>query len=180
MLRYVAFFRGLNIGRPPSPDRDSLEQAFLHAGAPFVCSFHAHGNVVFDAENDRTATRVLQQTSTTLNATGFQQPGFLRPLSRLETLLEQAPFANQQPGDYHERCVTWLPINTPVALPTFPLIFPRDDATLLGADDDAIFSVTRLVNNRPGAVNATLERKLGCPLTSRNWNIITKLVERFA
>ena len=134
MPRYVAFFRGLNIGRPPSPDRDTLEKAFLSAGAPFACSFHAHGNVVFDAKNYSAAAKVMQQTRATLNTIGFEQPGFLRPLSRLQTLLELAPFADQQPDGYHDRCVTWLPTGTAVALPTFPLVFPRDDATLLGAD----------------------------------------------
>lgn len=50
-MRWVAFFRNLNLGHPGSPTRPQLEAAFAQAGAGQVRSFQTNGTIVFDPDD---------------------------------------------------------------------------------------------------------------------------------
>jgi len=63
------------------------------------------------------------------------------------------------------------------ALP-LPIATHRQDAVAFASYEDDIYSVTRLVNGRPGTVGKVLERTLGSPVTTRNWNTIDFIVEK--
>lgn len=51
-MRWVAFFRNLNLGHPGSPTRAQLVAAFEQAGAHDVRSFQTNGTVIFDPGTD--------------------------------------------------------------------------------------------------------------------------------
>src|SRR5579864_3504406 len=49
-MRYAAFFRNLNLGRPRSPDRAQFEAAFLQSGAASAVSFLVNGTLVYTVQ----------------------------------------------------------------------------------------------------------------------------------
>jgi len=64
--------------------------------------------------------------------------------------LEDGPL----PGDVNERCVTFLSDGRNWS-DELPLSSPRGDVTLFAVSGAAVFSVTRLVGDRPGTLAAT-------------------------
>ncbi len=76
-----------------------------------------------------------------------------------------------------ERCGSFLPRGTEWLDP-LPWYAPRGDLVLTAAVPGAVLSVTRLVRGRPGTAGPVLERKLGQPGTTRNWNTIERILRR--
>ena len=78
-MKFVAFFRNLNLGRPPAPTRAQLESAFLDAGAESAESFLTNGPLVFVASwPDKARLIVIRACAFLQESTGFREPAFLR------------------------------------------------------------------------------------------------------
>jgi uncharacterized protein (DUF1697 family) len=176
-MRFAAFFRNLNLGRPGSPDRAQFVAAMEAAGAREVVSVLSHGNAAFNAGNQTQAVRLMTAACGHLHeACGWNGTVHVRSFGHLARLIEAAPFAAAPVDDVHERCVTFLPAH--VALTALPLASARRDLEVFRASPTEAFSITRLVDGRPGGVNALLERLVKAPLTTRNWNTVVRVVER--
>lgn len=176
-MRFAAFFRNLNLGRPGSPDRAQFVEAMEAAGAREVASVLSHGNAAFSAASEVRAIRLMDAACGYLRANcGWNSAVHVRSFDYLSRLIETKPFADAPTDDVHERCVTFLPAN--VALPALPLGNARRDLEVFHASPTEAFSITRLVDGRPGAVNARLERLTRAPLTTRNWNTVLRVIAR--
>jgi len=176
-MRFAAFFRNLNLGRPGSPTKAQLVAAFETAGAHDVLSVHAHGNVAFAAASERKARGVAEAANERLRVLcGLDEPVFVRSVKYLTELAATEPFANGPLDDVYECCVTFLPHDV-ADLSGLPIVTARGDAEIFGFVPGHAFSVTRLVGGRPGAVNALLERRLRTPLTSRSWTTVLRMTQ---
>jgi uncharacterized protein (DUF1697 family) len=176
-MRFAAFFRNLNLGRPGSPDRAQFVAAMEDAGAREVVSVLSHGNAAFSASSRMQAVRLMAAACGHLHeACGWNGAVHVRSFSHLARLIDAEPFAAAPADDVHERCVTFL--RARVALPALPLASTRRDLEVFHASPTEAFSITRLVDGRPGGVNALLERLVKAPLTTRNWNTVLRVVER--
>jgi uncharacterized protein (DUF1697 family) len=174
-MRFAAFFRNLNLGRPRSPSKQQFVGAFEAAGAHDVESVRSHGNILFSASGVRQARAIAGAASERMRLQcGLDEPVFVRSLKYLGELIAAEPFANAPTDDVDERCVTFLPAGME-DLPQATIVTPRRDAEIFGFQANEIFSVTRLVGGRPGPVNALLERRLRTRLTTRNWNTVCRL-----
>ncbi|MET0334009.1 MAG: DUF1697 domain-containing protein, partial [Rhizobacter sp.] len=60
-MKFAAFLRNVNLGRPGVPTRVQLEAAFVEAGAPDAQSFQVNGTAVFSARSQAGAERVLRK-----------------------------------------------------------------------------------------------------------------------
>lgn len=177
-MRYAVFFRNIMLGRAGSPSRTQLLDALEAAGAVRAVSFQAHGNAAFDATDATAAKRILAATRERLRACcGWDDVACVRGMRALARQVASTPFAGISLEDVHERCVTFLPKRT-ASMPALPIHGARGDFEILAATADAVYSVTRLVGGRPGNVTGHLQRLLGMPLTTRNWNTVERLLER--
>jgi uncharacterized protein (DUF1697 family) len=174
-MRFAAFFRNLNLGRPGKPTREQFVQAFEDAGAKDVRSFLTHGNVVFSAGGKRAAQSVLRDACQRLEQVcGLAEPAFLRSLDSLAKLVASDPFADGPDDDIYERCVSFVPAKA-VSLLDLPMVTARRDVEIFAAGDAEFLSVSRKFTASPGSPNAWLEKNLGIEATTRAWNTVVRI-----
>lgn len=178
-MRFAVFLRNVNLGRPRCPDRSQFEQAFLAAGAAQAASFLVNGTLVFDAPAARGKAVVRAAVARLHEVCGLVEPAFLRRVDDLAGLVAADPFAAVDRASVHECCVTFLAPDAP-ALPPLPLDSRRGDVRLLAARGGDVFSVSYELGSTPGSPNAFLERTLAAKATTRAWNTIVRLVDKYA
>ena len=131
-------------------------------------------NVSFDAPEDalgQVTSRVERAIAQTL---GPHEPIFVRSALRLMELAAGDDFERYLTDDVHERCVflagdrRWDR--------ALPMSSRRNDVTLIAADGPEVFSVTRWISGRAGNPGALIERQMGAPVTTRNWNTIERIL----
>ncbi len=179
-VKYAAFFRNLNLGRPKSPSKAQFEVAFMEAGAASASSFLTNGTLVFEAGSAARAHKVLAGASQRMHKScGLVEPAFLRTLDYLGELVEAGPFSCVDPDSVYERCITFLQTDNR-CLPALPLESKRGDVEVLMFTDGEALSVSRKLGGSPGSPNAFLEKLLGQPASTRAWKTVVRLVEKHA
>lgn len=178
-MLYAAFYRNLNLGRPNCPTRAQFEQAFLDAGAVEATSFLTNGTLVFALRGRTSAKAVLARAGKNLHAAcGLVEPGFVRTVPYLARLVQSEPFKGIDPASVYALCITFLEPGP--GWPPRAMKPPgRGDVQLVQITGSEVLSLSLMVGNTPGSPNAYLEKTLGLPATSRNWNTVTRLVDRF-
>ena len=93
MSRYVAFLRGMNLGRRriKSPE---LCAAFEDIGFKNVAAYLASGNVIFDADDSDTDVVAGSIESGLRDSLGYEVPTFLRSSEEVMAIAGYAPFAS--------------------------------------------------------------------------------------
>jgi len=175
-MKHAAFFRNLNLGRTNCPTRAQFETAFLSAGAETASSFLTNGTLVFSAKSNAKAGKVLTLACQAMLAEcGLKEPAYVRQVDYLAELVASHPFKSVKPGSVYACCVSFLPAKY-TAPAKWPRSSARGDVEILGIIDTEVFSVSRLLGKSPGSPNAFLEKLLGSPVTTRNWNTVVRLV----
>ena len=153
--------------------RDVLVKIFADAGLDRPVSHLATGNISFGTAQVTTAfsERIEQGIAAVIGRT---EPVFIRSIDQLRECVKDDPFRNPPFEDVHERCVSFTQGST--AGLELPLATARGDATAFAVQGSDIYSATRLVGGRPGTMGRVLERTLGNPVTTRNWNTIELIV----
>lgn len=91
MARFVAFLRGMNLGRRRITNPD-LRHAFEDLGFENVTAFLASGNVVFDTDGG-TPARIAKTIEAGLRAAlEYDVPTFLRTAKQVRTIAAYKPF----------------------------------------------------------------------------------------
>jgi uncharacterized protein (DUF1697 family) len=174
MPRYVAFVRGVMLGRQ-GLSRALLLEAFADGGAGEPRSYLTTGNVSFDAADDSLGDLTRRVEGAIAHTLGRHQPIFIRSVPRLRALAAHDHFGRHRAEDVDERCVTFLPDGRRWDTP-LPLSSRRDDVTVIVTDGLDVFSVTRRISGRTGNPGALIERRIGAPVTTRNWNTIERIL----
>ena len=177
-MKYAVFFRNVNLGRPPSPTRAQLEEAFTAAGAESAASFLSNGTLVFSPARGARPHQVLAGACRRLRmGCGLEQPAFLRRIDRLIDLVASDPFAGVDPASVYDCLVTFLSADHG-DLPALPLRSSRGDVEVLQFSGGEALSTCQKRGNTAGSPNLLLEKVLGAPATTRSWNTVVRLVEK--
>jgi uncharacterized protein (DUF1697 family) len=180
LVKFAAFYRNLNLGRPPAPTRAQFEQAFRFAGAQDPRSFLTNGTLVFGATGPRKAEQVLSAACANLAAvTGLREPAFLRDLSYLAGLVARDPFAHIDRSIVYECCVTFLPARF-AGKAERPQRNASGNVEVVAYTEAELLSVARKLGKSPGSPNAFAERAFQVQATTRAWNTLVRLVARDA
>ena len=177
--KFVAFFRNLNLGRPPAPTRAVLEAAFTEAGAANPCSFLTNGTVVFEAGSPAKAARIMKAAQATLRRDGFKEPAALRDVAGLAALVASDPLAGVEMDGVYAPCATFL-IGTPADGVSLPSANTKGDVRVVSWHDGMLLSLTYKLGSSAGSPNAFVERTLDVPATTRVWNTVVRLVRKHA
>jgi uncharacterized protein (DUF1697 family) len=179
-VKFAAFFRNLNLGRANCPSRVQLEHAFIAAGADTASSFLTNGTLVYSVSSNARARKVLAVARATLRAEcGLVEPAFVRRVDSLAELVALNPFATIAPGGVYQCCISFL-LDDGATLPKAPLRSARGDVEIIRYTGGEALSISRKIGNTPGSPNAFLEKLLGAPATTRNWNTVVRLVQKHA
>ncbi len=93
MPRYVAFLRGMNLGRRRIKNPE-LCAAFEDIGFTNVSAFLASGNVIFDAADSDPAAVALSIEHGLRDSLGYEVPTFLRSADEVRSIASHQPFAD--------------------------------------------------------------------------------------
>lgn len=172
--RFVAFLRGINLGRR-RVKMEALSAAFVGLGLADVTTLIASGNVVFSVPTDDPAALTAEIEAGLRRALGFPVPTIVRTLVEVQALIERDPFADVAVTKETRRYLTLLAAPTASGL-ALPYDIPGGGFTILSRTDREVFSVLTL-GEGAGTVDgmAVLEREYGTEITTRNWNTILKL-----
>lgn len=173
MTRYVAFLRGVNIGKRQTKSAD-LKAVFESLGYTGVKTLITSGNVLFETG----AAKGLKTKIETALADhfGFEIGVVLRSLDELKAMIATKPFAKADP----EADATFHVLLFAEPMRTRITIAPvAGDYEAARVDDDAIFFIayrkpdgTYLGRSKLGDALKPIEK--GHLVTMRNWNTIEK------
>ncbi|MGE3267685.1 MAG: DUF1697 domain-containing protein [Chloroflexota bacterium] len=173
-VRYVAFLRGINLGKRRAT-KEQLAEAFEGLGFERVKTLIASGNVVFSAEKTDEAALTEQIEDGLQAALGFTVDTMLRTSAIVDELIDSEPFAGIDVTKQTRRYVTLLAAKTASSL-HLPHEVMDGALRILSRTDREVFSVLDL-GKSGGTVDAMriIEQEYGKAATTRNWNTILKL-----
>lgn len=172
---YIAFLRGINIGRH-RVRMERLRELFSGLGLANVRSYIQTGNVFFEAcDRDRAAlTRKIE--AHLADALGYEVPAFLRTVREVEHALQLAPFRHLAPTHDTRFLVTF--ISRPLAATLkLPHVSPKNDYEILQATPGEVFSLLRIVGQRPSDPATLIEKNCGAKTTSRFFATTLRILE---
>jgi len=179
-LKYAAFYRNVNLGQPKSPTKIQLESALISAGAEIAQSFQSNGTAIFTASTAENAGEIVMRSRQILKAEcGLEEPAYVCDLQHLAEMVAADPFANANLENVYGYFASFLPPEAITRLQA-PLQSPRGDVDLLLVTHSAVLSLSRMLGASPGDPTPFLEKLLQVPVTSRSWNTIVRLVNKFA
>jgi uncharacterized protein (DUF1697 family) len=174
MNLFVVFLRGINVGGHIVV-KQKLKDAFTSLGFQDISTYKQSGNVIFetDASNPQEIKAKIEDKLSSL--LGYEVTVFMRTIPELKKIIDLDPFKSQG-KDGKSFLVTFLSdelTNFPLKL---PLTIPKSTAQVISRKGREVFSVTH--GGGEGALpNTFLESKLKLKATTRNMNIISKIVE---
>jgi uncharacterized protein (DUF1697 family) len=153
-----------------------LKHLFEAAGFSAVRTFIQSGNVVFTARGsdpDALARRVGERLRRWLKK---DIAVMVRPFPALAALVEADPFGDAAVEPDTKLYVAFLAADLE-RKPTLPLVSARDGLEAFAIRGRDVFIRSRRVKGRFGFPNDFIEKQLGVPATSRNWNTIVRMVK---
>jgi uncharacterized protein (DUF1697 family) len=172
---YVALLRGVNVGGHRRVPMATLRTMFETAGHSDVVTYIASGNVVFDSPKRPTRALADELEIAILEEFGFEVDVVVRSAADMVSVVAQNPF---------RKAVAIPKERLYVAFPTRPIAgadlsidrsFAPDE---FGAGRFAIYLHRPAGFSQPTKLtDAFLSRVAGSPVTTRNWNTVTKLAE---
>lgn len=175
MTSYVALLRGINVSGQKLIKMTDLKQVFEALGLAKVQTYIQSGNVLFQAEEDAGALRRRMEAAIK-TAFGFDVPVAVRTIAELEQVVANCPFAVEAlaPG---ESLYVALLAEAPTQAGVEKLLAYKSDAQdEFRLAEPAIYILYRQSMRETKLTNNFFEKKLGVPMTTRNWNTTTTLV----
>jgi uncharacterized protein (DUF1697 family) len=170
----AVFYRSMNLGQPPSPDRAGLEGALAEAGGIDVRSFQTNGTVLFRADDP---VAVVAGAAPTLAGRrwGYADAGLVRPVALLAEILRTDPFAGLR--DERTYCETFTFFEGGDPLPvTPPWTSEHDDVDLVAVRDGVALGIIRRRGSGVGSPTSQIERLTGGVATTRTLRTIQRLL----
>lgn len=170
----VSMLRGINVGGQKMIRMETLREIYQGLGFTKVRSYVQSGNIIFESiERNQTilAKRIEAQIEQTC---GYHVSVFIRQAQELKETLTGNPFINDRNEDPRKLHVTFL-----YHVPSEPwwseMATPRDTADEFARGERSIYLFCPNGYAKTKLSNSYFERKLGMPVTTRNWNTVNAL-----
>lgn len=174
MKKYVAFLRAINVGGHSIIKMTDLKQMFEALGLENVQTHIQSGNVIFESEEEDTASLEKQIEDQVEKATGYKTRLFVRTIREVQSIAQKSPLTAT--GD-ETVFIGFLKEKPDKKLQEALLAFRSD------ADDFAVKGreVYNLRRDREKSVfsNNFVEKILRMPGTTRNLTVIKKIAEKY-
>lgn len=167
MTTYVALLRGVNVAGHGKVTMGDLRRVFEGLGYADVSTYIQSGNVIFSGTASVDA--VERAIATEL---GMEVVVVLRTAAQLEKVVRRNPFADVDVSKVHVGFMPKRPSATAVKTLDIERFRP-EDAIVVGSDVYVHLPNGMGRSKLPDYVG----RQLDVPITFRNWNTVTKLVE---
>jgi uncharacterized protein (DUF1697 family) len=173
--RYAAFLRAVNVGGRVVK-MSELAGRLTALGLAEVSTFIASGNVVFRS-NEEPLPLARRIEADLLAWLGYPVATMVRTWDELEALVASNPFKGVERAPDAKLYVAFL-WEPPATKPKLPRVSTREGLRLFRIRGREAFMVAeRLPDGKFGVPNLPLEKELGVPATTRNWNTILRLMK---
>ncbi len=174
MNRYIAFLRAINVSGQNLIKMKDLNDMFQSAGFEKVKTFIQSGNVLFQSA-EHSAGKVAAIIEDRLFTTfGKKIVVIVRTLEEIGDMVKKNPFSARQPDEDTKRYVCFLK-SDPAGKPSLPMISEKEGLEVFRIENRNAFIISSRIIGRYGFPNAYIEKRLGIPATSRNWNTVLKM-----
>ncbi|HEX3626473.1 MAG TPA: DUF1697 domain-containing protein [Verrucomicrobiae bacterium] len=175
MTTCVAILRGINVSGHKIIKMERLRAAFEDLGFAHVKTYVQSGNVVFETAESPASLAGRIETKI-LDEFGFEVPVLTKSSKELKDIVKRNPFVKDPAIDQTKLHVTFLsgdpPRNALDALE--PLAAGGERVALAGR---AVYLYCPNGYGNTKLTNTTIEKKLSCRATTRNWATTNKLLE---
>jgi uncharacterized protein (DUF1697 family) len=176
MPRYVALLRAVNVG-----DRQvamaALKEMHEALGLVKVSTHLQTGNVIFECDETNAAQLEARLEKEFETRFGFRSEFMLRTAAELQEIFNKNPFANQP-----KRQTKWLVVmflsDRPDEAAQQKLLSAYNGPEEMVVIDRELYIYYPEGIGRSKLTNALIEKHLKVAGTGRNWNTVTKLLEK--
>ena len=174
---YFTFLRGINVSGQKLIKMTELAKIFTDAGFSNVKTYIQSGNVVFDSPETDVEIVEMKLNHAMTKSLGYNVDVFLKTSEEINQMIDLLPFHCIDEYTDVKKYVTFTKQLLPVLL-KLPLPSPAGDVELIMTTKNIIFSLAYPANDgRYGFPTSFIEKKLGIPATTRNWNTVCKMVK---
>ena len=173
-MRYVALFRGINVGGHNKIKMDELREMFGSLGFENVKSYIASGNVAFDTKKTKVSVLTDKIERAVKENFSLEIEVMLRTVVEIKAAIERNPFEKEHDDDHTKLFVVFLKDK-----------LTKDKADLLESNnnENEKFAVTGrevFALSKKGFMGSLLgkkyiDNKLKTPATARNWRTVNKI-----
>lgn len=165
-MRYVALWRGINVGKAKRLAMADLKALLTELGATNVSTLLNSGNAVFDLKKKPSADK--------LRAAVAEQLGVDAAVI-LKTAAEWTAIATEQPikeADDHSRLLVAIPTDAAALKATEGIVTAGDERFVVTTHAAYLWCANGILESKAGV---QLLKKLGEGGTTRNWATVEKL-----
>lgn len=176
MTTYVAFLRGINVGRERRVKMADLKNLMETLGYASVVTYLQSGNFVFQAE-DESAEEVSQELSKAIKQRfDFEVEVLVLTGDELLSILEANPLTTQEGLDFDKLHATIL-ARPPKSEKEPSILDECQPPERVALGDRTIYLYCPDGYRHTRLTNSFIEKKLGLPATTRNWRTVSALAQ---
>jgi uncharacterized protein (DUF1697 family) len=179
MTIYISLLRGINVGAQKRMSMETLRGIYKDLGFMNVRSYVQSGNVVFDSLAVNRSELVSCIEARIGQNCGYHVEVFIRRSDELQHILMGNPFLtvrNEEPSKLHVSFYYHSPSETLLS----KLTAPSGITDELALGEMAVYLFCPNGYGKSKLSNSFFERKLGIPVTTRNWNTVNALYKMAA
>ena len=172
----MALFRGINVGGRKKLAMADVREVLEALGHGDVETYLQSGNALFTSAGKDTSALAREIEAAVQSQVGLEVRVLVRSHAELAEVVAANPFgeAEAEPSKLHVAFLSATPDPDRVATIDAARFHPDE----LRVGERAIYLWYPRGAGRSKLTNDLLERRLGVTATSRNWNTVTKLLER--
>jgi uncharacterized protein (DUF1697 family) len=171
MTKYVALFRGINVGGKNILPMKDLVTALAEAGCSQVQTYIQSGNAVFDWRGKRPQTLVKKLQASILSRHGFSPDILVMTAAELERAIENNPYETSEGKTLHFFFLT----STADAHGLVALAALKSESEQFSLCGNVFYLYAPDGIGRSKLV-AKVDKQLKASTTARNWNTIQQLM----
>ena len=175
-MRYVALFRGINVGGHNKIKMDELRAMFSELGFENVKSYIASGNVAFDTKkkNDSSLSTAISKAVKENFALDIEV--MVRSQTDVESVLSSNPFEKEHDDDHTKLFVVFL--KSPLSAANAELLVSHNNENekfvVAGSE---VYALSKKGFMKSILAKKYIDNKLKTPATARNWRTVGKIAE---
>jgi uncharacterized protein (DUF1697 family) len=174
MSVYISMLRGINVGVQKRLPMETLRGIYERLDFTHVRTYLQSGNVVFESQVQEGSKLVKIIEAHIEQTCGYPIEVFIRQASDIQLILAGNPFLNNRHEDPSKLHVTFL-----YRIPSEPwwgeFAPPRDTIDEFARTSMAVYLFCPHGYGKTKLSNSFFERRLGMPVTTRNWNTVNAL-----
>jgi uncharacterized protein (DUF1697 family) len=176
--KFVVFLRGINVGGHHKVPMKELKKELESLGFRNVITLLNSGNIILEAENYTTKKLEVELTQKLENIFGFSIPVIVCVAEDIIHIWNQKPFKDIEVTKDIRLYVSFLKQKTNIEL-NLPWAIEDKSYQILEVYKKIVFSVLDISVTKTPKGMEILEKKFGKDITTRNWNTIEKIINKF-